>query len=218
LGRSLRFYEQTVGLAIYREWGSGSSRGVVFFLGGCGLLELSGGRGRPPSDAVSLVLQVRDFHATREHLVHSGVTVEEEPELKSWGLLEMTVHDPDGLALIFERDGFIAAIEAGAPESVWVSEQLGVPVFKVFNGIFWKHLLEGGLPHGSAGRIALPVAGDDAAGKQIVFDLVNELGFDPVDGGTLGESWRQQPGTPVYGTDLDPREQSERSQRPRPNA
>ena len=37
-----------------------------------------------------------------------------------------------------ERDGLIAAIEAGAPESVWVSEQLGVPVFKVFNGIFWS--------------------------------------------------------------------------------
>jgi len=102
-----------------------------------------------------------------------------------------------------ERDGLIAAIEAGTPESVWVSEQLGVPVFKVFNGIFWKHLLEGGLPPGSPGRIALPVAGDDATGKQIVFDLVDELGFDPVDGGTLAESWRQQPGTPVYGADLD---------------
>jgi 8-hydroxy-5-deazaflavin:NADPH oxidoreductase len=102
-----------------------------------------------------------------------------------------------------ERDGLIAAIEAGAPESVWVSEQLGVPVFKVFNGIFWKHLLEGGLPRGSSGRIALPVAGDDAARKQIVFELVDELGFDPVDGGTLADSWRQQPGTPVYGADLD---------------
>ena len=73
----------------------------------------------------------------------------------------------------------------------------------MFNGIFWQHLLEGGLPRGSAGRIALPVAGDNAAGKQIVFDLVSELGFDPVDGGTLAESWRQQPGTPVYGADLN---------------
>jgi predicted enzyme related to lactoylglutathione lyase len=100
LGRSLRFYEQAVGLAIYREWGSGSSRGVVFFLGG-GLLELSGGSARPASNAVSLVLQVRDVHSAREHLVHSGVTVQEELELKPWGLLEMTVHDPDGLALIF---------------------------------------------------------------------------------------------------------------------
>src|ERR1700733_1485047 len=102
-----------------------------------------------------------------------------------------------------ERDGLIEAIEDGTPESVWVSEQLGVPVFKVFNGIYWKHLLERGLPRGSAGRIALPIAGDDAAGKQIVSDLVDELGFDPVDGGTLAESWRQQPGTPVYGADLD---------------
>jgi predicted dinucleotide-binding enzyme len=33
--------------------------------------------------------------------------------------------------------------------------------------------------------------------------LVDELGFDPVDAGTIDESWRQQPGTPVYGTDLD---------------
>ena len=102
-----------------------------------------------------------------------------------------------------ERDGLILAIEEGVPESVWVAEQLGVPVFKVFNGIYWKTLLAGGLPEGAKGRIALPVAGDDPVGKRIVFDLVDELGFDPVDGGTVAESWRQQPGTPVYGTDLD---------------
>jgi 8-hydroxy-5-deazaflavin:NADPH oxidoreductase len=101
-----------------------------------------------------------------------------------------------------QRDGRIEAIEAGTPESVWVSEQLGVPVFKVFNGIWWKHLLENGVPSGTDGRIALPVAGDDPANKQIVLDLVDELGFDPVDAGTLAESWRQQPGTPVYGKDF----------------
>src|ERR1700760_4857534 len=50
-----------------------------------------------------------------------------------------------------QRDGRIAGIEDGTPESVWVSEQLGVPVFKVFNGIYWKHLLERGLPHGAEG-------------------------------------------------------------------
>jgi predicted dinucleotide-binding enzyme len=102
-----------------------------------------------------------------------------------------------------ERDGLIDAIEDGTPESVWVGELLGVPVFKVFNGIFWKHLLENGKPAGTAGRIALPIAGDDPAGKAIVSDLVDQLGFDPVDAGPLSESWRQQPGTPVYGTDLD---------------
>jgi len=102
-----------------------------------------------------------------------------------------------------ERDGLIAAIEDGLTESAWVAEQIGAPVYKVFNGIFWKHLLAQGKPAGAEGRIALPIAGDDPDGKRIVFDLVDELGFDPVDGGTLADSWRQQPGTPVYGADLD---------------
>ena len=102
-----------------------------------------------------------------------------------------------------QRDGRIEAIEDGTPESVWVSELLGAPVFKVFNGIFWKHLLENGVPAGTEGRIALPIAGDDAANKKIVSDLVDSIGFDPVDAGTLAESWRQQPETPVYGKDFD---------------
>ena len=60
-----------------------------------------------------------------------------------------------------------------------------------------------GLPEGAAGRIALPVAGDDADAKRVVSGLVDALGFDPVDGGGLDDSWRQQPGTPVYGSDRD---------------
>jgi predicted dinucleotide-binding enzyme len=76
-----------------------------------------------------------------------------------------------------------------------------VDVFKVFNGIFWKHLLNNGAPKGTPGRIALPVAGADGPAKETVFALVDELGFDPVDGGSLADSWRQQPGTPVYGKD-----------------
>lgn len=51
LERSLRFYEDTLGLAVYREWGEGKTRGVVFFLGG-GLLEVSSTSPEPPSDAV----------------------------------------------------------------------------------------------------------------------------------------------------------------------
>lgn len=102
-----------------------------------------------------------------------------------------------------QRDGRIAAIEEGVPESVWVAEQLGAPVVKIFNGIYWKHLLERGAPAGTEGRIALPVAGADGPAKQVALDLVDQLGFDPVDAGTLDESWRQQPGTPVYGKDFD---------------
>jgi predicted enzyme related to lactoylglutathione lyase len=101
LDRSLRFYEQTIGLATYREWGTGPTRGVVFFLGGGGLLEVSGRGTQPPSEATGLVLQVRDLGATRARLAERGVDMEAEPELKPWGLLEMTVRDPDGLVLIF---------------------------------------------------------------------------------------------------------------------
>jgi len=100
LVRSQRFYEEEIGLAIYREWGEGPTRGVAFFLGG-GLLEVSGGSPQPPSEATGLVLQVRDLAATRASLAERGVVPEAEPELKPWGLLEMTVRDPDGLALIF---------------------------------------------------------------------------------------------------------------------
>jgi predicted enzyme related to lactoylglutathione lyase len=100
IDRSLRFYEQTIGLAVYREWGTGLARGVVFFLGGGGLLEISGTNPEPPSPAISLVLQVRNVTATRQRLTEQSVAVDAEPKRKPWGLIEMTVRDPDGLALI----------------------------------------------------------------------------------------------------------------------
>ena len=102
-----------------------------------------------------------------------------------------------------QRDGEIAAIEDGQVESACVADQIGAPVYKVFNGICWKHLLESGKPRGAQGRIALPVAGEDGAGRDLVHDIVDQLGFDPVNAGSIAESWRQQPGTPVYGKDFD---------------
>jgi 8-hydroxy-5-deazaflavin:NADPH oxidoreductase len=102
-----------------------------------------------------------------------------------------------------ERDGGIAEIERGMTESRWVAHQLGRPVIKAFNNIYARHLLDRGHPAGTAGRIALPVAGDNQRAKETVMRLVDELGFDPVDAGGLDESWRQQPGTPVYAADLD---------------
>ena len=102
-----------------------------------------------------------------------------------------------------QRDGRIEAIEQGSTESRWVGQQLGRPVVKAFNNIYARHLLERGTPRGTPGRIALPVAGDDPRAKEIVIRLLDQLGFDGVDAGGLDDSWRQQPGTPVYGTDLD---------------
>lgn len=102
-----------------------------------------------------------------------------------------------------QRDGRIEPIENGLTESEWVSQRLGRPVIKAFNNIYAQHLLELGKPNGDPYRIALPVAGDDANAKAIVMQLVDELGFTPVDAGSLKESWRQQPGSPVYAKDFD---------------
>jgi predicted dinucleotide-binding enzyme len=102
-----------------------------------------------------------------------------------------------------QRDGRIEEIEGGMTESRWVEKQLGVSVVKAFNTIRAQHLLELGKPEGTTGRIALPVAGDDTEAKRVVMDLVGALGFDPVDGGGLDDSWRQQPGSPAYDGDLD---------------
>jgi predicted dinucleotide-binding enzyme len=102
-----------------------------------------------------------------------------------------------------QRDGRIPAIEQGTTESRWTSQQLGRPVVKAFNNIYARHLLEKGLPRGTPGRIALPVAGDDRNAKAVVIALLDDLGFDGVDAGNLDDSWRQQPGTPVYATDFD---------------
>jgi len=102
-----------------------------------------------------------------------------------------------------QRDGRIDGIEAGTTESRWVEQQLGRPVVNTFNNIYADHLLRLGRPAGAPQRIALPVAGDDAKAKQKVIELLDELGFDGVDAGSIDESWRQQPGTPVYATDHD---------------
>jgi predicted dinucleotide-binding enzyme len=101
------------------------------------------------------------------------------------------------------RDGRIDAIDRGMLDSQWVAQQIGRPVTKAFNNILAKSLLENGVPSGTKGRIALSVFGDSLDAKTAVLRLVDDLGFDPVDGGDLDNSWRQQPGTPAYCQDLD---------------
>jgi len=105
-----------------------------------------------------------------------------------------------------QRDGRIDGIENGMTESAWVSQQIGRPVIKAFNTIYAQHLQDYGKPKGTPGRIALPVAGDDPKAKAVVMQLIDEIGFDPVDDGTLADSWRQQPGSPVYTHDYDVKE------------
>lgn len=101
------------------------------------------------------------------------------------------------------RDGVIPALEQHGTDSLWVQEQLGVPVVKVFNSILATSLQKLGRARGEKDRIALAVSGDDVAAKKIVLKLVDELGFDPCDIGPITESWRQQPGSPIYCRDLN---------------
>jgi len=101
------------------------------------------------------------------------------------------------------RDPRIADLDAGMPESVWVSKQIGRDVIKAFNNILAHSLATLGRPEGHPDRIAGAVAGNDVAQKRTVMWLMDELGFDPVDAGTLDDSWRQQPSTPDYCCDYD---------------
>ena len=100
------------------------------------------------------------------------------------------------------RDEKIDGLEQGQPESVLAAEQLGRPILKAFNNLLAETIASGGTAPGTPGRIALSIAGDDERAKQILSDLCNDLGYDVVDGGRLADSWRQQPGTPAYCTEL----------------
>lgn len=100
-----------------------------------------------------------------------------------------------------QRDGQVPELD---DKSLTSSEYLGrhIPgadVVKVFNNIFFRHLLNLSRPAGAADRSCLPIAGDTAAGKDAVTAFLDAIGYDALDYGPLADSWRQQPGTPVYG-------------------
>ncbi|MEU0282261.1 NAD(P)-binding domain-containing protein [Streptomyces sp. NPDC006195] len=99
-----------------------------------------------------------------------------------------------------ERDGQIAELDT---EQTTTSELLqrhlpDAKVVKAFNNIFFKHLAALARPTGAADRTALPIAGDDPGAKASATRLLDLLGFDTVDGGTLADSWRFQRDTPAY--------------------
>ena len=95
---SRRFYRDTLGLAVYREFGPPDSPSLVFFLGG-GFLEVSGFPGVGAAGA-ALWLQVRDLAAEHDRLREAGVPILREPRVEPWGLREMWLADPDGLRIV----------------------------------------------------------------------------------------------------------------------
>ncbi|MGA3797618.1 NADPH-dependent F420 reductase [Pseudomonas sp. GL-RE-29] len=100
------------------------------------------------------------------------------------------------------RDGAIKEVDDGKPESIWVSEQIGRPVIKAWNAVLAATLANKGQSGESSTRIAVPVAGGDTYAESIAQDLVEGTGFLALAAGDLEDSWRQQPGTPAYCTEL----------------
>jgi 8-hydroxy-5-deazaflavin:NADPH oxidoreductase len=121
---------------------------------------------------------------------------------------DITVADTSNYLPVFGRqpEGHEAspvdALEAGQPEAAWLQEQWGRPVIRAWNPIFGPTFANKGKAPGEPGRIALPVSGDSAEGRQLVMQLVEDTGFDAVDAGTIAESWRSQMGTPAWSTEL----------------
>jgi predicted dinucleotide-binding enzyme len=99
------------------------------------------------------------------------------------------------------RDGDIAVLKDGTSTDAQLL-QAHLPeahVVKAFNNIYFGHLAVLGRPHGAPDRTTLPIAGDDPAAVAHATELLDILGYDALAYGTLADSWRSQPGTPVYG-------------------
>ncbi|MFJ3821214.1 VOC family protein [Streptomyces nodosus] len=97
--RSRAFYGEGLGLPVYREFGTGPERGVVYFLGG-GFLEVAGRGDVPPSPALKLWLQVPDVTAAHRELTAAGIEIVRPPVREPWGLIEMWIKDPDGTQIV----------------------------------------------------------------------------------------------------------------------
>lgn len=99
-------------------------------------------------------------------------------------------------------NGQIGAVDNGQVESVYTSELLGRPVVKAWNAALAETQRTKGVPAGTPGRIAIPVAADSDEARRVAMRLVDDTGFDPYDAGVLADSWRQQPMGPAYCTEL----------------
>ncbi|HYB48743.1 MAG TPA: NAD(P)-binding domain-containing protein [Streptosporangiaceae bacterium] len=105
-----------------------------------------------------------------------------------------------------QRDGHISELDTGALTSSELLQRYlaDAHVVKVFNNILFRHLRWLARPSGADDRSALPIAGDSEQAKAAVTAFLDSIGYDAVDGGPLADSWRQEPGTPVYGSPYGP--------------
>lgn len=165
---------------------------------------LSNSRGPQTLDALVAELGPRARAATPAEAAAAGdwvvatIPLKNYRELPAEALAGKVVIDT--LNYYPQRDGVVPVLEAEqATTSELVQEHLsGAQVVKTFSNIYFKHLLALARPAGSPDRSALPIAGEDPAARASATRLLDLLGYDAVDAGTLAESWRFQRDTPVY--------------------
>ncbi|WP_415363808.1 hypothetical protein L1F34_000138 [Mammaliicoccus lentus] len=104
------------------------------------------------------------------------------------------------------RDGNIKELNDGTVESEWVSEAIGKPVIKAFNNLLAYTLKNKNSTEENEEKIAMAISGDNTEDKKIISELIQSIGFDTVDSGEIKNSWRHQPGTPAYCTELNTEE------------
>jgi hypothetical protein len=98
-----------------------------------------------------------------------------------------------------QRDGHFAELDSDRTTSSELLQAHLSGARKAFNAIVWTRLRDGGRPAGDGERVGIPISGDDEQAKGTVAELIDQIGFDPVDAGTLAEGGRKhQPGTPAY--------------------
>jgi predicted dinucleotide-binding enzyme len=167
---------------------------------------LSNSRGPDTLQELAAELGPRARAATGHEAVAAGamvlvsVPVKVYPHLSGLPLAGKVVMDTGNYYP--QRDGQIPELDT---KSVTESEYLlgylpGARVVKVFNNIFFKHLLHLARSLDAADRSSLPIAGDSPEAKAAVTEFLDSIGYGTVDAGSLAGSWRQQPGTPVYAT------------------
>lgn len=124
--------------------------------------------------------------------------IESLPESVFNGLSDHAIVVDTGNYYPGTRDKDIEGLGEGQAESLWLSEKINRPVIKAFNTLLAQSLAELGKEKGTAGRLAMQVAGDDEEKKKTIMELVDECGFDPYDAGSLVDSWRLQPTAAGY--------------------
>ncbi len=164
---------------------------------------------RGPDTIPAVVLETGARAATAEDVVKDvNVVILSMPHTGFEKVRPLVAALPDDIVVIDtsnyvpQRDGVNPALEEGQVESVWFQEYFGRPVVKAWNVIGTVPFAENGRPEGHPERVAIPIAGDRDRDREIAMSLMSDTGFDGYDAGTLAESWRQQPGSPVYCTNL----------------